>query len=347
MTWAREISRRTPTANAPVAAAARRPTQQKRGAGRAGQGREEQQGKRIRTAMSGLSASTYSCGGDGDRLRDGGGGGAAAGDWLASLGKKRRMPAAFFFAAGAVGGGASLATSKSSSEGAGDSDESDERSDESSAVAAMLSNWAVLGTRADGGVEGLKTRENTRKVGAKTRIRAAGAGGGRGRCKMGWERPLEVGGLQLREGETTESAARRGRGRGARAVRARHRHGQPAHALATNYCLHYLLRVLLLPCYCYGFASPPANQRALNSMTGLRGDRPESTCVCPLSAGPIDSIHRCSPGAQTHIICSGCRSFARMPPHLPPARAGARVGRGQRPARAPGLPCQPALGSYS
>ena len=88
--------------------------------------------------MSGLSARTYSCGGDGDRFRGGGGGGACGGsDRLKNL----RMPFLPGFGLGASAAmlaAMSAATSMSSSEGAGDRDERDERSEESSSTAAML-----------------------------------------------------------------------------------------------------------------------------------------------------------------------------------------------------------------
>lgn len=79
--------------------------------------------------MSGLSAKTYSCAGDGDRLRGGGEASFAAlvAFWpLGSLLKNLRMVP--FLGWGSGSG------SESRSEGTGDSDDSDDRSDESSAI---------------------------------------------------------------------------------------------------------------------------------------------------------------------------------------------------------------------
>lgn len=80
--------------------------------------------------MSGLSARTYSCGGDGDRLRGGcEGPGAGCPD---SFGKNLSSPGL------ALGGAATVSLSSSSlSEGAGDSDDKDERSEESSSGAML------------------------------------------------------------------------------------------------------------------------------------------------------------------------------------------------------------------
>lgn len=80
--------------------------------------------------MSGLSASTYSCGGEGDRFR--GGGDGSLGGCSDSFGKNFRMPDLVFVVA------SSLLSSSSTSDGTGDSDDKDERSDESSS-AVMLS----------------------------------------------------------------------------------------------------------------------------------------------------------------------------------------------------------------
>lgn len=80
--------------------------------------------------MSGLSARTYSCGGDGDRLRAGCDGSGA--DCPESFGKNLRSP------------GLALVSS-SLSEGAGDRDDRDERSEESSS-GAMLGLWEREGS---------------------------------------------------------------------------------------------------------------------------------------------------------------------------------------------------------
>lgn len=81
-----------------------------------------------RTAMSGLSARTYSCGGDGDRFL--GGGDGDLGDCSDTLEKNFRMPPF-------LGAPASLPASSSSSEGTGESEESEERSEESSSEAIL------------------------------------------------------------------------------------------------------------------------------------------------------------------------------------------------------------------
>lgn len=86
------------------------------------------------TAISGLSARTYSCGGDGERLR--GGGDGSLGGCSDSFGKNFRMPDLDLVVA------SSLLSSSSTSDGTGDSDDKDERSDESSS-AFMLSLSAV------------------------------------------------------------------------------------------------------------------------------------------------------------------------------------------------------------
>lgn len=93
--------------------------------------------------MSGLSASTYSCGGEGDRL---GLGGEASSEGclvtlvdgvalvLSTLWKNFRMPCFF-----------SNCTSDSSSEGGGDREDRDDKSEESSsAIAIIVSRLLVL-----------------------------------------------------------------------------------------------------------------------------------------------------------------------------------------------------------
>lgn len=85
----------------------------------------------MHTAISGLSARTYSCGGDGDRLR--GGGDGSFGDCSDSLGKNFRIPDLDFE-------GSRTPDSSSSSEGVGDNEDSDESSEESS-PADMLGGW--------------------------------------------------------------------------------------------------------------------------------------------------------------------------------------------------------------
>lgn len=86
-------------------------------------------------AMSGLSARTNSCGGDGDRFR-GGGEGSLGGSFVI-LGKNCKM----------LGFGLvvvpSLRSSRSASDGTGDRDDNDERSDESSS-AAVIVNFALV-----------------------------------------------------------------------------------------------------------------------------------------------------------------------------------------------------------
>ena len=79
--------------------------------------------------MSGLSARTYSCGGEGDRFR--GGGDGSLGGSSDSLGKNLKIPEPV------LDGVASLSSSSSSSEGAGDRDDNEESSEDSSS-AAML-----------------------------------------------------------------------------------------------------------------------------------------------------------------------------------------------------------------
>ena len=79
--------------------------------------------------MSGLSARTYSCGGDGDLLR--GGGDGSLGGCFDSLGKNFKMPAPASTAP------SSLSSSNSTSDGTGDRDDKEERSDESSSAVMM------------------------------------------------------------------------------------------------------------------------------------------------------------------------------------------------------------------
>lgn len=75
--------------------------------------------------MSGLSARTYSCGGDGDRLR--GGGDGSLGGCSDSLGKNFIMPDLELDPPSSL-------SSISTSDGTGDNEDSDERSDESSSA---------------------------------------------------------------------------------------------------------------------------------------------------------------------------------------------------------------------
>lgn len=85
--------------------------------------------RRRLTAMSGLSAKVYSCGGEGDLLRGGGDGSLTfcVAFWpLGALLKNFRMP---FFLGWSSG-------SESTSEGTGERDDNEDRSEESSAIFA-------------------------------------------------------------------------------------------------------------------------------------------------------------------------------------------------------------------